>query len=1190
MNVPVLVRRRDADLQVYQSLAPDGEEIVANMSEKFVLMKGFSWSQLKGRVQEFCDILDETLTEFFLSPSQDVALNAAVSRVEKYSGSDVKRNLQAPYLLRLKGYRHWKSGRRVPYFAFSYHDQVCCAVDRLREERGGAFLAIQGTEILHASYDAQRLVALDILGDRGIRDMSWARPEWGLHNACSDRLRELARRTTNTFEFLEVICRYLRDWMDDAIAARERGDLTSEERSKTRPFAYAWFAIWLAERGEMLFPLSYCRCCTEFIPRFWRSLRHSFVPEATRTSWQRLELVLGKAGHQKVFDGDTAVGQKGAACVENTRSTTSFLRLISSWRGVDQISADFFHDLFPHTPKQTKYFILVLWDHGKSRCASVPAVDVRSEESKLRVYKVRPRSGPFAGRVWPWVDADGDYEPYRGEKHFISGFRAGPNMRSHVGELRSLLPKVVGKNVWTWSASLSVWLRYLATLPDALVPPRLLDIDRSVHIDAPNDPNKPTLCKFEQESDLPKTLRPRVYHHLEAAWSAAYELASPESRPSTKVCPILVRFDAPKVQWTNRAQTHRRPLDEEILHFIIAFNRRADFQFSRERRKGSRQHSDYRRVTDSTTGEGVYEWFPGLAVLMDVLLNIPLRKKQARYLDSGEGDEQTLDIESLELTKNSRPSARSGRQAAFLCRHSISMLEDKLVLGMFVNTNKTGRPYAIPWLPIDVARNVQSVIDWQARFNQIAQPVPDRDYNPSNRGGTDIFDEPVWPIFRDPIDPSNEPVSDGKLNSYFVALLKQCEKEFNRGTGRNISLFTEERGEGGKVFRKPIIDLHSLRVTGVTVLIENGVPVEVVQQLVGHASIAMTCYYHVVESRKVHEELMRALEARALSVERLQRMSTEEFREFSERFAFNRSGDPSFALGIVKSALRNRTPGWDLKYHGICAGGDCRFGGELGSDGEPTPLWRAEACSLCRYRVTGAPWLVGLVHHLNELWFELCECSKNVVELQVRRDKAEDEGRSVKSLLGDLERTKLRRDNLVNEWANELRYVEQAKLDLDEWVRWSDENGEGDHGGAKGALVPLRSPMEEPEIQVQLTKVHRLSHLTELLRGARILASAILPRGVKEDRNALLLEIARVSQEKLPFLSLLRSDAQRALDLFADVILDEVSDPDELEDIVQGRTPITRYPGIEAKVLALLGSEVASTDTEAEVPSLGVTQ
>jgi hypothetical protein len=365
-------------------------------------------------------------------------------------------------------------------------------------------------------------------------------------------------------------------------------------------------------------------------------------------------------------------------------------------------------------------------------------------------------------------------------------------------------------------------------------------------------------------------------------------------------------------------------------------------------------------------------------------------------------------------------------------------------------------------------------------------------------------------------------------------------------------------------------------VTGITVLIENGVPLEIVQQLVGHASIAMTCYYHVLESRQVHEELMRALEKRSVTVERLQKMSSEEFKAFSERFAFNRSGEPSLAMDMIGIALKNRNPGWDLKYHGLCAGGDCRFGGAVGKDGEPRPLWRAEACSLCRYRVTGAPWLVGLVHHLNTLWFELRECSKNVMELQLRRDAAEDEGRSTGGISGDLEHTKIRRDHLLDEWANELGYVEQAKQDLDEWVRWTTARDNQTSDLDQNVLVPLRSPLGESEVQVQLTRVHQLSHLTELIRGAKILSSAILPRGVQEDRNALLLDIARVSQDEMPFLRLLKRDADHALDLFADVVLDHVSDPDELEELVSGRVSLSKYPEIQGKVLALLSNEAVA--------------
>jgi hypothetical protein len=566
------------------------------------------------------------------------------------------------------------------------------------------------------------------------------------------------------------------------------------------------------------------------------------------------------------------------------------------------------------------------------------------------------------------------------------------------------------------------------------------------------------------------------------------------------------------------------------------------------------------------------EWFPGVAVLMDGMLNVCLRKKQWRYLDSGEGDEYRVDIETLTLSKNRLSTAISGRNESFLQVHQTSLLEHKPVLGMWINTSKTGKSYAVPWIPLDVAQNVQRLIDWQVRFNPIRAAVPDRDHAPRSKILDDRLVGRVFPIFRDPRLPEGTPVSEETLQRYFESLLEHCELEFNRQTGRNVSFFKYERiekGPGkGNVAKRPIIDLHSLRVTGVTILIENGVPLEIVQLLVGHATVAMTIYYHVVDQRKVHEEMMRWLDSRAPKLERIQSMPPEQLSALADRFMKNLTSDSALARSEFLDLATQRVPGWDYRYHGICAGGDCRFGGPAERDGEPgKPLWRDSACSLCRYRVTGAPWLVGLVHHANQLWWELRQVGAEVIELQMRKDAIEDGGGSVKSILGDMERAKIRRDNLFEEWVAEINYVNQAKGDLDDWIAFCNEA----ESGKTSELPSLRSPLGEKGIEVQLGVVHELSQLTELVRGARILESAVLPRGILEDRNAILLEIARTSSLDHVFLRLPKKDLEHALNLFADFVLDAMgSEAEGVQSLVDGRVHLSDLPELEAKVLALL--------------------
>lgn len=53
-------------------------------------------------------------------------------------------------------------------------------------------------------------------------------------------------------------------------------------------------------------------------------------------------------------------------------------------------------------------------------------------------------------------------------------------------------------------------------------------------------------------------------------------------------------------------------------------------------------------------------WWPGFAALLDIMLALPLRGFQARWLDSGEGDEVELDLQTLKgLSQGKRSRASS---------------------------------------------------------------------------------------------------------------------------------------------------------------------------------------------------------------------------------------------------------------------------------------------------------------------------------------------------------------------------------------------------------------------------------------------------------------------------------------------------------------------------------------------------
>jgi hypothetical protein len=131
MSMTVIVPMVNADMREYPSLVAGAKPIIANVGENFVLLKDLSWSTMRRRVREFCNDLDQQMRGLFLSPAKEVGPSAATLRSSRSVEEEVRRNLDAPYILRIKGLREWDSGHKVPYFAFTYRERVDSAVEKI---------------------------------------------------------------------------------------------------------------------------------------------------------------------------------------------------------------------------------------------------------------------------------------------------------------------------------------------------------------------------------------------------------------------------------------------------------------------------------------------------------------------------------------------------------------------------------------------------------------------------------------------------------------------------------------------------------------------------------------------------------------------------------------------------------------------------------------------------------------------------------------------------------------------------------------------------------------------------------------------------------------------------------------------------------------------------------------------------
>lgn len=1160
-----MIEHRTAQNSAVFSSLGDAPEVTASASlDRFVVLRPLTRAQVVDLFADYRNQHEKALRKALLARRIEVEPKSIQTKVKNGQERLVNR-LQSPYMLQASAIPHNAPGGR-PKWAASFHIVLASAVKSAMAQMGilGNYQPSKSVYvpawagILDEPYEFQRLIAERVIGPEP-GPMTWMMGGNDLCNASVELVAELLNQTSSADEFLGLVATQAGKMLAGYPGSGTRMRTYCQAKDADRPLAMVWFAAWLAVREVWLLPLNSWHRITDLVPAALNSL------------WTDLILTDEKREFVATLERDVLTLSRASA--NRHMGHLRFLRwlpMVSTFCRFDQTSAEFLvhlREVTADSGKQTAaagFAIRGIWQAAKKHLKASMSVTelIAADERVNRVSRLKKKGQ----RPWQWVD-DPDYKPHANERYVPQGFVPEPRLTSHVHELRRLLLSTSRKELNGVLSPLNVWLGYLATIPDADRPTQLLQINRNKHINSLGTTDWKTLTDFAQTAGVP----PRQLKLCNTVLKRFWTIAQTASGRSELLCPIDPDIDSPQLRTRNGrpGRTHRRALDEEILEFIIAENRRDDFAFSRTRtaagseskNERTRALLDWRRVMDPETGRPALQWWPGMAVLLDLMLNIPLRKFQSRFLDSGEGDELTLDIASLEYSPNPLATATKGRQESFFSRQSLRIIEDQPILGMHVNTNKSGDHYFVPWIPDEVARNVQRVIEWQKRFNPIAAPIRAaeptylEEYVPKN------LHVDVYPIFRDPARQDHQPVGEPGVMSYFLKLLKHCQAKFNTVTGRKISFFY---GDGA-----PIFDMHSLRVTGVTVLLEKGVDPKIVQHLVGHASQEMTLYYHAMEDRRVHNALLKALEERKPTVEKLLSMDPQAYGRF-ERFLFNTSlEEPTLGTDMLRREILARAPGWDLMHHGICPGADCRSGGKSSDSKNHVGVWREKACSLCRYRVTGPPFLNGLVLNLNRIMWELRETQRTIAALQDKRDELDDAGKPIGAISGEISRRKVDLDHLWDEWFAELVYVKRSEALLNEWT----EAAEASEGQVLSPV--LLSPLGAEGLKAQLKSVHDLPFLSNLLQGATIVQGFVPPRGVREDRNAMLLEIARRNDLSDIFYRLERTQAEAALNLFADAVLEEVSPP-RLDDLVGGAATLDQFPGLHERLISLTQSFNAS--------------
>ncbi|MEW9584677.1 VPA1269 family protein [Paraburkholderia sp. DGU8] len=639
--------------------------------------------------------------------------------------------------------------------------------------------------------------------------------------------------------------------------------------------------------------------------------------------------------------------------------------------------------------------------------------------------------------------------------------------------------------------------------------------------------------------------------------------------------PFSVRFDSFKVAFA-RGKTPRRPLGRELLTYLKDFNRRNDYSFS----KGFESH--YRQALNAN---GQYEnvWFPGLAVLIDLLLELPLRSFQARYLDTGEGDEEVVvfDKKSIRAVPNTLSTSVKKRNESLF--YIFELADGTPSLGLYINTNKTSvdreTGYEIAWCSDELRDSLSLLRSWQVENNPVARPIPCMEKHEFEiTKNPEVIDslKTTFSMFRDPADPAGWPISRDRLFDYWSSLLAAVEDEL-ASAGRDIRL-TEAKEVSKGPNKKPVVkrlaiyDVHTLRVSGISALIEAGMPPDLVQQVAGHATLVMTLYYNKIKAWKLNETFSRALDKLSSDLDNIDGLNEADFEQLASFLTNSRSEEDAIGLSLLTERMGHGDGTIEVFTHGICPAGECATGGEfqnqaVGYGPVPRPL----ACPLCRYRLTGPMFLVGLVLNANRLMHELRTKGKEIAAANEERARLEDAHKPTHAVKARIEALYRETDIVATEWAAEVQYIHTVEKMVD---RYLDE--ERDSQGEQPVIV---TGLAKKAVESQIVHNSELGLLQSLVEGAN-LWPGFKPTAAISEHREFLNEVLTASGLD-PFLLKLRGELRDKAALLLGRTLASLVPSDQHENLRLTSDALDNYP-VVASVISDIRTRALTFDGAAE--------
>lgn len=535
------------------------------------------------------------------------------------------------------------------------------------------------------------------------------------------------------------------------------------------------------------------------------------------------------------------------------------------------------------------------------------------------------------------------------------------------------------------------------------------------------------LQHFLDHSELPRN--PAEYFDIRRRPRAMYDVPGKKGRARMtvineflnevlfKVCaqaddneiPILMPGFAnphPKVSYrnVNQGETHREAMPTRLLNLAMRILTDDDFAWAK---KSGRIKDSFRwRNPESGNFESI--WIPVRAYAVLIKLLLPARTYQVRMLDSGEGD-------TLRFVGHDRWETNSGRNRPRASNAPVERgvfrrykrKDGSAGAVFYFNTNKSGdidniaKGYIMPWEKKDALELMVNLRNWQEKYNPVRGPTawadivelkPQKHEDDLAKMGSNFF------LFRDPANRTRPdlPITDVRVRNLWLKLMAEAECRLaasgeSSNNGEPIKLIVSWDTNGQPT--SAAFDLHSLRVSIITAMYEEGVPPEYLMKIVGHATVLMTLYYTKLNAQTISLRMDEALleRQRKSQAEMAGFIKTASRQELERAIAFKH---PS-ALDAAESSTG---VGMLVMDHGICPVAAKRCHEGLAIIDPATGVTRFQAvpggasnCVRCRFFMSGPAFLFGLEANVNDLAYRLKKASYTFEKAQEKFDVLADE-------------------------------------------------------------------------------------------------------------------------------------------------------------------------------------------------------